>query len=121
MRICIPVETKEGLEAKVSAHFGSARYFLIYDTDKSSFEILDNTDKEHLPGGCRPLGVLENQDIDAVVCIGMGIRAVQELKQGGIRGYKGRGGKAIEIVREYRKGKLEEITIHNACLDHDCH
>ena len=43
MRICIPTANKEGLNAKVHGHFGSAQHFTIYDTEKDALNIIDNT------------------------------------------------------------------------------
>jgi len=121
MRICIPVETKEGLKAKAFAHFGSAPYFLIYDTDKDAFEVVSNSDKHHMHGMCHPLKILENQTISAVVCRGMGTRAVQKLNAGGIKAYRASVETAEAIIKRYREGVLEEITVDNACAKHNCH
>jgi len=120
VKICIPVETVEGLKAKLHAHFGSAPYFLIYDTDTDSFQMLDNSDKGHTHGMCQPLKVLEGQPINAVICVGMGQRAVQKLNQAGIRAYRVKGETAFEVIDFYQQGQLEEITVDNACLDHRC-
>ena len=121
MRICIPIETNEGLEAKTFAHFGSAPYFLIYDADKETFEVISNSDKHHMHGMCHPLKALENQNINAVVCRGMGARAVQKLNGDGIRVYKAITETVDEIIKRYKEDFLEEITLENACVDHNCH
>ena len=122
MRICIPTESDEGLKAKVDAHFGSAPYFLIYDADKETYEVINNSDKHHRHGMCHPLGVLENQKIDAVVCRGMGVRAIQKLYEDGITAYRASVEKtADEVTQKYKQGLLEEMTVENACVDHSCH
>jgi len=121
MRICIPVETNEGLKAKINAHFGSAPYFLIYEIEKDTSEIINNENEHHMHGMCHPLNVLENQNINAVVCSGMGARAVQKLNEGGIRAYRAVAETAKDIVKRYKEGVLEEITIENACVNHSCH
>ena len=121
MKICIPIETNEGLKANVFAHFGSAPYFLIYNTQKRTFEVINNRDSHHVHGMCHPLKVLESETINAVVCRGMGARAVQKLNEGRIRAYKASAETVQEIVERYMEGKLEEITVDNACIDHNCH
>jgi len=121
MKICIPVQTNEGLKAAVDRHFGSAPYFLIYDSDKEAFEVISNSDEHHSHGMCHPLRVLEERSLDAVVCVGMGARAVKKLKQGGLKTYRTKVETAEETIREYREGVLEEITIENACVEHSCH
>lgn len=121
MKICIPVEANEGLKSKVFAHFGSAPYFLIFDTSKNNFEIISNSDSRHIHGMCHPLKVLENQTINAVACRGMGARAVQKLNEGGVRAFRANAGTAGEIIKKYSQGILEEINIENSCIDHECH
>ena len=79
MRVCVPTENKEGLNAKVHGHFGSAQYFTVYDTEKDTVNIIDNTNAHHSHGTCHPIGVLGTGSIDVVVCKGMGSRAVQKL------------------------------------------
>jgi predicted Fe-Mo cluster-binding NifX family protein len=121
MRICIPTETNEGKNAKVYGHFGSAPYFTIVDTEKDSVEIIDNTNQQHAHGMCQPMSALMGKNIDAVVTGGMGARAVQGLNQGGIKAYRAIPGTVADIVIQFTKGGLEEITVHNACAQHGCH
>jgi len=121
MKICIPATENEGLKAKINAHFGSAPYFLIYDTQEDTFEIINNSDSHHMHGMCHPLKALDNKGIDAVVCGGMGARAVQKLNEGGIRAYRAAAETVADIVVRYKEKKLEEITVETACVDHSCH
>ena len=121
MKICIPLESNRGLKAKINAHFGSASCFLIYDTDTETFEVIENSDKEHAHGMCHPLKVLENQNIDAVICRGMGARAVQKINEGGIKAYKTGVETVEDVIAEYKEDGLEEITAQNACTNHNCH
>ena len=121
MRICIPTETNESKTAEVYGHFGSAPYFTIYDSDKDSFEVIDNSNQHHDHGMCHPMGALEDKNIDAVVCGGMGARAVQKLNEGGIKTYRAVAGTVGEIIKRYKQGELEEITVENSCLNHGCH
>jgi predicted Fe-Mo cluster-binding NifX family protein len=121
MRICIPTETDMGQEAKVYGHFGSAPYFTIYDTEKDDCETVDNSNQHHAHGTCHPLKVLDGKAIDAVVCSGMGKRAIEKLNEAGIRVYRASGAKVEEIIEEYRTSGLEGITDKNACGHHVCH
>lgn len=121
MKVCIPIETNDGIKSKVFGHFGSAAHFIIYDTETKNFTIIDNSDKNHMHGMCHPLKVLENQTINAVICRGMGARAVQKLNEGGIKVYRASAETAEEIIENYEQDKLEEITVDNACIDHNCH
>ena len=121
MKICIPTENKDGLNAKVHGHFGSAPYFTIVDTEKDSVEIIDNDNQHHSHGMCQPMNALMGKKIDAVVTGGMGGRAVQKLNKGGVKAYRAIPGTVADIIRQFTKGGLEEITVQNACAQHGCH
>ena len=121
MKVCIPTETNEGKNAKVYGHFGSAPYFTIVDTEKDSVEVIGNANQHHSHGMCQPMNALMGKSIDAVVTGGMGGRAVMKLNEGGIKAYRAIPGSVTEIINQYVKGGLEEITIQNACAQHDCH
>lgn len=121
MKICIPTEGKEGLSAIVHGHFGSAPYFTVYDADTKSVEIINNSNQHHAHGMCHPMGALTGKKIDVVVCGGMGARAVEKLNEGEIKAYRAIPGIVSEIISQFTKGGLEEITVQNACAQHGCH
>ncbi|MBU2035516.1 MAG: NifB/NifX family molybdenum-iron cluster-binding protein [Candidatus Omnitrophica bacterium] len=121
MKIYIPTETKDGLKAKAYGHFGSAPFFTIYETEKETFESVDNTNSHHSHGMCHPIGVLGAYSIDAVVCQGMGARAVQNLNQSNIKVFRAAGETVADIIKKFKSGELEEITVGNACTQHGCH
>ncbi|MFC1560056.1 NifB/NifX family molybdenum-iron cluster-binding protein [Candidatus Margulisiibacteriota bacterium] len=121
MKICIPTGTDKGLKEKVFPHFGSAPYFLVYDTDVENFNIINNRNKHHVHGMCQPLTALEGLEIDAVVCGGMGARAIMKLNEGGIKAYRAAAITVEDIIEKYKNGGLEEITVEKACTDHSCH
>lgn len=121
MRICIPTETNAGLKAKVNAHFGSANYFTIYDTEKESVETLDNTNMHHAHGTCQPMKMLGARSIDVVVCSGMGARAIQGLNAVGIKALRAEASTVEEVIKKLNDKKLVEITVENACVQHGCH
>lgn len=121
MKICIPTEKNDGPNSKVCDHFGSAPFFAVYDTDTDTLKTMDNSNQHHIHGSCHPLTVLSGQDIDAVVCRGMGLRAINALNENGIKAFKATASTVEEIVDKYKKNELEEITADGACRDHDCH
>lgn len=121
MRICIPTETNEGLNAKVHAHFGSAPFFTIFDTKKKEVKTINNTNAHHAHGMCHPIGVLGTATIDAVVCQGMGMRAIEKLNATGIRAFRSELGTVAEIIKQYEANALSEMTATNACAGHGCH
>ena len=121
MKLCIPTETNEGKNAMAYGHFGSAPYFTIVDIEKDSVEIISNANQHHSHGMCQPMNALIGKEINAVVTGGMGSRAVQKLNEGGIKAYRAVPGTVAEIVSQFTKGGLEEITVQSACAQHGCH
>ncbi len=121
MKICIPTETNEGLAAVVYGHFGSAPFFTVVDTESNLVEVIENANQHHAHGMCQPMGALTGKNVDAVVTGGMGARAVQKLQEGGIKVYRAIPGSVADIVSQYAKGGLQEITVENACAQHGCH
>ena len=121
MKICIPTETDMKKQAKVYSHFGSAPYFTIYDTEKDDCETVDNSNQHHDHGTCHPHRVLVSKKINAVVCSGMGKRAIEKLNEAGIRAYIASGDNVLEVIDNYRTNELVEMTSENACHRHGCH
>ncbi len=121
MKLCIPTETNEGKAAPVYGHFGSAPYFTIYDITNDSIEIIDNGTQHHAHGMCQPVNALAGRVVNAVVVGGMGARAVMMLNENGIKTYRAVPGSVAEVIKLYKEGVLEEITIENACASHGCH
>jgi len=121
MKICIPTETNEGKAAQVYGHFGSAPYFTICDVKNDTIEIIDNANQHHEHGMCQPLNALAGKIVDVVVVGGMGARAVMKLNEGGIKTYRAIAGSVEEVIKRFKDGTLEEITIENACASHGCH
>jgi predicted Fe-Mo cluster-binding NifX family protein len=121
MRICIPTGTTEGADSMVYDHFGSAPFFVIYDTAADSCHSVANINDHHQHGRCMPLAALANEKIDVVICKGMGARAVQILNERNIRAYAGEGATVRELLANFKKGLCQELDSNNSCQDHSCH
>jgi predicted Fe-Mo cluster-binding NifX family protein len=121
MKICIPTETNKGKDATVYGHFGSAPFFTIYNTEDASVEVIVNGNEHHTHGMCQPMAALGGKSVNAVVTGGAGAGAIQKLNQGGIRVYRAISGTVADVAARFAGGKLEEISVHNACAHHGCH
>jgi predicted Fe-Mo cluster-binding NifX family protein len=120
MKLCIPTTTKDGQNALVHEHFGSAPFFTIYDAATRATEVIDNFNEHHAHGMCQPLAALTGRNIDAIVCGGMGARAVQKFNEASIKVYRAVPGTVSDIARFFSEGDLEEITLANSCAHHNC-
>ncbi len=121
MRICIPtIDNREDL-FEVCSHFGSAPYFIIYDSEANTYEIVNNSDSEHEHGTCSPTLNLREMNVDTVICKGLGLRAIQKLNEAGIRVCKTDLFCVKEIVHNLTETDFEEIDASDACHGHGCH
>jgi predicted Fe-Mo cluster-binding NifX family protein len=121
MKLCIPITEKNDLKSRVNAHFGSAACFFVYDTDTNESLLIHNDDADHEHGMCQPTRAIQELDVKAVVCGGMGLRAVQRLNQSGITVYRTSKETVGEVLDAYRQGTLTELTTQDACSEHHCH
>jgi predicted Fe-Mo cluster-binding NifX family protein len=121
MRICIPVEKNNGLDSIVHGHFGSAPYFIVIDLATNQMEALNNINRHHIHGQCNPVGAISSQKINAVICKGMGSRAIKAINDSGIKVYRSIASKIEQIIAEFNSGALIELSVEEACRDHSCH
>lgn len=86
MKIAVPSLGEGGLDAQRSAHFGHADCFTVVDIvdgEVASVDTIANPPHEH--GGCmRPVAMLSEAGIDAIVAAGMGTRPMQGFADAGI-------------------------------------
>ncbi len=122
MKICIPTEEPMGLDSVAYGHFGSAPYFLIYDTETKEIEVLSNNEAEHEHGQCNPITPLRDKGVKAIVVAGMGARALQNLQSMGITAYRIANGTSVRtIVDNLDFDKMEKLAVENCCQSHSCH
>ena len=119
MKICIPVNESNGINSTVSAHFGSAPFFMIVDSDNLNCKAVVNTNQHHSHGMCQPLAVLSNEKFDGIVVGGIGMGALNKLQAAGIKVYKTECTTITETIDAYKKSTLHEVTPHTACGGHD--
>ncbi len=119
MKIAIPSENTNGLESRLSGHFGSAPFFAIYDAEKDAVDFRENHHEEHIHGNCQPTAELSALGVGAIVCGGMGIRAINRFHELNIKVYHiGNATAVIDVVRMWKSRTLAELTAENACHGH---
>lgn len=117
MRIAIPVQNIDGLKSKVSAHFGRAVGFIVYDKETEEVEAVTNT-SEHMGGTGKPPELIKDSDVDLVLCSNLGGRAVEMFKQMGIDVCVNASGTAADAIEAWSKGELTMANSRNACQEH---
>lgn len=119
MKFCVPVKENKGLASIAFNHFGSAPFFIIYDSESAEIKVLDNKDLHHVHGKCQPLNALGGEQVDAVLVGGIGGGAYSKLNSSGIKVYKIATTETIEeSIEKFKNGQLEEFTSSNSCNHH---
>jgi predicted Fe-Mo cluster-binding NifX family protein len=118
MIIAFPTQEDKGLESLVYGHFGSSHQFIIVDSEKGSFEVLVNGDREHQHGRCQPLNALGGRRIDAVVVGGIGGGALSKLNSAGVVAYRAVEASIAENLKLIKSGFLPVFTPDQTCAGH---
>jgi predicted Fe-Mo cluster-binding NifX family protein len=119
MKIALATEGKGGLDDNLSGHFGMSRTFTIVNDD-GSVEIVENT-SEHYGGTGSPPELLQKKNVDTLICMGMGPRAIDMLAEFKIKVYVGHGGIAKDALEQLKAGKLNPISELDGCKEHHDH
>ena len=106
MRIIV-TSTGKDLSAGVDPRFGRARFFIAFETNDGSFEVLDNTQVLNAPSGA---GIQAAENVarsgaKAVLTGHCGPKAFRALSAAGIHIYVGVQGTVGEAVERFKKGE----------------
>ena len=115
MRLCIPTLDDRGLEARLSAHLGSAPYFTLIESDSGDVKVLANLHGQHESGNCRTADALQGYGVEAVVCRGLGRRAFGRLRDMGIPVYVSDDERTSAALHAFRFGRLPRLASEDAC------
>ena len=103
MRIAIPIFENKGKESEIAQHFGHVRFIAVYDSNKDELKVMDVKNVE----GCSPVAAIENENVDAIYCFGMGMRAMEMCKAKGINLKTGQFRTVNEVINNL--DKLEDL------------
>ena len=118
MKICIPTKDDRGPAAEPFRHFGSAPFFTIVDTETGEFEVVANSNPHHRHGTYHPMSQLRDHGLDAIVCRGLGRRALASLESEGVDVMIGPEGTVADIVVAIQEGTLQPLPAAEACRGH---
>ena len=107
--IGIPIQTDDGLNSKVSSHFGKAPFYLLYNTSTKTANVIKNT-SNHYGGKEHPPVLLKNAGVQIMLAGGMGSNARKIFEKNNIKVYYGASNTAKETLELYESGKLSEIS-----------
>lgn len=120
-KLAVPSLGEGGLDAERSGHFGQCDCFTIVDIvdgKLTEVSILDNP--PHESGGClRPVQLLADQGVDAIIAAGMGGRPLAGFNEANItvlfENQTPNVGKAATLAAE---GDLPVMSLDQACNHH---
>lgn len=113
MKYAIPVEGTKGLNEIVCPHFGRAEYYVIWDDETNSVETIRN-ESEHFGGRGMPAEYLASK-ANAILCAGIGSRAIALCNQLGLGVYVGAQGTVQDTINLLKEGKLRLATDTDGC------
>lgn len=114
MRVAVAFENDE-----IFQHFGKTETFKLYDIDNGEIVSTQLVDTQGTGGHGALAGFLKNNDVDMLICGGIGGGAQNALADAGIELYGGLSGSADEAVASLMQGTLEKNDL-TAC-DHHGH
>jgi len=110
MRIAVAIETDHALQSPVSGHFGHSPFSLLAEIEEggvSSWRLESNPYLQHHEPGQIP-EYINRLGAQALICGGMGRRAMSFFDQYGIKTAVLPQGSAEEAIRKFLAGELGE-------------
>jgi predicted Fe-Mo cluster-binding NifX family protein len=117
MKICIPTMGNKGLDDFVGEHFGRAPTYTIVDLETDEVKVVENT-SQHMGGVGYPPEIMTREGVKALVCRGLGRRAITMFDEAGIDVFIGASGTVKDTISAFRQGQLQKAGIEDACGRH---
>ena len=110
MKVIISSQGPE-LSAEVDPRFGRALWFILFDTDSGTFEVLDNSEQvEAAQGaGVQAAQVVAGSGAQALLTGRCGPKAYQVLVTAGVRIYSGINGTVVSAIEAWEQGGLSPL------------
>ncbi len=111
MKICVTSNGPD-LSSDVDPRFGRARFFIVYDDENESYEVVDNEENVNAAGGAgvQSATAIAGKGCKWVVSGHMGPKALSVLREADVKVATGAEGKVSDALRDFAEGNLEEIT-----------
>jgi predicted Fe-Mo cluster-binding NifX family protein len=104
-KICFTSSGKD-LEAGLDPKFGRAQYFLIFDTETSELEVVENPNRDAVQGaGIQTAQFILNKDVRTIVTGRVGPNARNILESAHVHLIEGAAGKIEDILKQLRSEK----------------
>jgi predicted Fe-Mo cluster-binding NifX family protein len=117
VRIAIPADSDQGIEATRSGHFGKCSYYILIDIkDNQVQQVTPLLNGGHVAGGCfAPVMLLNGNHVNKLIVAGIGGRPLAGFREIGIEVYAGVGATVQETVDLFINDKLSLISNEQVC------
>ncbi|MBS1227292.1 MAG: hypothetical protein H6R17_569 [Proteobacteria bacterium] len=103
MKLCIPVNSPNGIESQLEPHLPRAEHLLFFDTETRRCEQISLREA--------PAGSAENIEIHAVLCGSINRVTLRTLIEQGIAVYGTEAQTAAQAIAQYENGELEAAVV----------
>ena len=117
MKIAIPTTGKKELEENVSEHFGRSHTYTLLDEGGNIINTIDNT-SSHMGGTELPPELLKSNNVDILLCHGIGPKALSLCNQLGIKVYVTKGVNVRDIFNNWKSNTPSQATTNDVCKEH---
>jgi len=117
-KVAVPSMYPGGLDALRSGHFGHCDLFTMVHLEEDQvvqIEIVENP--PHQQGGCQaPVNLLRQNQADALIVGGIGLRPLMGFQEAGINVYYGPYGETVgSVIDDLVQGRLQPIRSDQVC------
>lgn len=110
MKICITATGKD-LESELDPRFGRAQFFLVYDLDKGSFQVIDNESIEASGGaGTAASQKMSESGAEVVISGNFGPNASDALTAFDIEMYTSSVKKVKDVIDDFKNENLKKVS-----------
>ncbi|HDN50365.1 MAG: dinitrogenase iron-molybdenum cofactor biosynthesis protein [Thermoplasmata archaeon] len=120
MKVAFPTMGNGGMDELVGEHFGRVPTYTIVDTETEEVTVIPNT-SVHMGGEGDPPEIMARQGVTAMICRGIGRKAIALFQELGIDVYCGAAGTVRDSLDAFKSGHLEKAGIGDACESHTYH
>ena len=118
MNICYPVETEQGTLNSLHGQFRLAPRFVVYNTETSETQTIENKLEKGNYSIDVPLKSLVELSVNAVIVGGISKSDLQKINNQGIKVFQAVKLNVKECISEFSSGKLAELTQENVHRGH---
>lgn len=121
LKLAVPTMGAADLTSERSGHFGHCDVFTLIDIADGEIKgTSELANPPHEEGGClRPVGLLADAGVDAIVAAGMGMRPLMGFNEAGITVYfESQTPQVGEVAKLVAAGSVPIMGTENACNHH---